>query len=66
MVVSLSQNMLSPAHYEDGMENVKNQGNTVKKAEGNGSAQKSTRKKRKKPQRPTKQKQEYHRATELI
>lgn len=29
MVVSLSQNMLSPAHYEDWIDNVKKQGNTV-------------------------------------
>lgn len=45
MVVSLSQKMLSPAHYEDGIDNVKNQGNTVNKSGGNGSAQKSARKK---------------------
>lgn len=32
-MVSLSQNMFSPECYEDGIDNVKNQGNTVNKAE---------------------------------
>jgi len=42
MVVSLSQNMLSPARYGDGIDNVKTQRNTVNNSEGNGNAQKST------------------------
>lgn len=36
-MVSLSQNMLSPAHYEDGIDDVKNEGNAVNNSEGNGS-----------------------------
>lgn len=46
-VLSFSQNMLSPAHYRDGIDNAKKQGNTVNKSEGNDSAQKNIREKKK-------------------
>lgn len=42
MAVSLTQNMLSPAQYEDRMDNVINQGNTANNSECNGCARKST------------------------
>lgn len=42
MAVSLLQNVLSPAQYEDMVDNVRNQGNIVNNSECNSSAKKST------------------------
>lgn len=54
MAVSLLQNMLSPAQYEDMVDNVRNQGNTVNNSEANSSTKKSTENKERSHKDPPK------------
>lgn len=62
MAVSLTQNVLSPAQYEDRMDNVINQGNTANNSECNGCVRKNTENKESSHRDPASQ----GRATELM